>query len=90
MLRPSASWAVIESSVISIAAIRGSLFATVFIPRLQNTVQIIEDDPSDSVKLCGREAVVGAKDDGFQPKLARHAFTTHMHVLGFVAIEAVK
>jgi hypothetical protein len=90
MVRPSASRAVIVSSVTSIAIMRGSLFATVFIPGLQNAIQIIEDYPSNVVKVSWRKAVVGAKDNGFQPKLARHAFTAHMHVLGFVAIKAVK
>jgi hypothetical protein len=90
IVRPSANCAVIDSSVTSIATIRAPLFATVFIPRLPNAIQIIEDYPSNAVKFSWREAIVGTKDNGFQPKLACHTFTAHMYVLGFVAIEAVK
>lgn len=90
MVRPSASCAVIESSVTSIATIRGSLFTTVFNPRLHNSIQIIEDHPSDSVKFSWREAVVGPQDNCFQPELARHSFAAHMDMSWFIAIEAVK
>lgn len=61
-----------------------------FLPCLQHAVQILEDYPSDAVKFSWREAIVAAEGSGFQPELAGHAFTTHMHVLGFVAIEAEK
>jgi len=62
----------------------------VLIPRLLNAAPVIEDDPSNLVKLSWREAVVGAKDNSLQPKLTGHAFTTYMDVLWFVTIEAVK
>jgi hypothetical protein len=90
MDRPSASSAMIESSVTVIVTIRGSLLTTVFLPRLQNTIQIIEDNPSNPVKLPRREAVIGAQDNGVQPELAGHSITSYMDMPGFIAIEAVK
>jgi hypothetical protein len=90
IVRPSASCAVITSSVTSIATIRGSLFATVFIPCLQDAVQIVEDYPSDSVKLPWGEADIGTEHNSLLPEFAGHAFTTYMHMLWFIAIEAVK
>ncbi|MEK7806962.1 MAG: hypothetical protein AAB528_04425, partial [Chloroflexota bacterium] len=64
--------------------------ATVFISRLQDAIQVIEDYPSNAVKFSWRKTIVGTEANGFQLELACHTFTTHMYVFGFVAIEAVK
>ena len=47
---------------------RGSLLAAVFIPCLQNTVQVVENDLTDLVQFLRREPVVGGQDEGFQPE----------------------
>ncbi len=42
------------------------------------------------VEFSGRETVIGAQRDGFQPELADHSFTSHMHVRWFIAVETVE
>ena len=90
IVRPSASCAVIESSEISNVIILGSLSATVCLPCFQNTFQVIHNNPSNDVKLSGREAAVGTQSDGFEPEFACHSFSADMDMLRLIAIEAVE
>jgi len=80
----------IKSSVTFIVIIRGSLLTTVFIPSLHNAIQIVQDQLSDVVKFICLESAVCAESNGLKPKLASQTLTSHMNMLRFVAIEAVK
>jgi hypothetical protein len=42
------------------------------------------------VELSRRETVIVAQHDGFQPKFAKHIFTSHMDVGWFITVEAVE
>ena len=48
------------------------------------------DDLSDRIELLRRKAVVLAQSYGFEPKFANKLLTLNVHMLWFIAVEAVE
>jgi hypothetical protein len=90
MVRPSASCALMVSSVTSNETIRGSLTTAMLIPCLHNVVQAIHNNFSNAVQLFGGEAVIICQAHGLKPEFTHVSLSSHMHVPWLVTIEAVK
>lgn len=90
MTRPSARRAVIDSSSTVTNMIRGSLIAAVFIPCLQNQLQILNDYRTDPVQLARSKPVVVPKSYRTEPEFAHHALALYMDVHRLAAIETVE
>src|SRR5205809_772496 len=87
-IRPSASCATIASLVTSIATMRGSI-ATVLIPCLTNSVQLILDHLADPIQLFRLEAFGARQFDWIKPVFAHGFIATNMNVPWLVAVETV-
>jgi hypothetical protein len=70
--------------------IRGSLLATVLMPRLHDLRVVYPDQPSDATQLPGVESVIPRQPQRLQPELARLALALDVNVRRFDAIEARK
>src|SRR5262245_56485564 len=90
MVRPSARYAVMRSSVTSTVRIRGSLLATVVMPCLQDTPHVLQNQGTNSILFTRRKPMIVTQCDRSQPKVTEHTRTTHMDMRGFIAIKAVE
>src|SRR5438132_9883695 len=54
MVRPSARCTMMRSSVTSTVRIRGSLLATMVIPCLQDVLQVLQNNASDTIRFSSR------------------------------------
>src|SRR5438874_6950012 len=86
MVRPSARCAVMRYSVTSTVRIRGSLLATVVIPCLQDTPQVLQKKGSNPIQCTRRKAMIGAQCNWGQPKLTHHTLVAYMDMRRFMAI----
>ena len=69
IVRPSARWAVISSSMTSTAMIRGSLLAIMVIPCLQNLIQVADNDGPDRIQSVRCTAMIRPQHDRSRPNL---------------------
>lgn len=95
MVRPSARWAVISSSVISTAVARGSAppllgRATVFTPRLHDPVSVPKNNAPYCSEVALRQPMVCRQSNGIEPELTCRPLAPSVHVWRLIAVEAVK
>ena len=90
MVRPSARWAVMRSSVTSIVMIRGSLRVTMVMPCLQDVLAVVQNHGPDTVQFAGGKSMIRAQGHWGQPKLAYHALAAYVDMWGFLAIKTVE
>src|SRR5262249_16734810 len=90
MVRPSARCAVIRSAVTSTERIRGSLLATMLMPGLQDTREVLHNKSTNPVQFARGKAMIHTQGNWDQPKLTYHALAPYMDVRRFVTIKAVE
>src|SRR5947207_9323811 len=88
MTRPSASCAMISSSVTRTVWMRGSLLPAVFMPYLQNFAAPRTDDSANHVQFVGAETMTSRQFDRFEPEFAGATPPLHMDVRRLIAVEA--
>ncbi len=89
-VRPSANCAVMLSSVTLIPIIRGSLSAAMFIPCLQNLVQVPHDENTYPIQFRRRESIICSQNHRLKPVLAHRSFTTNVNMHWLITVKAVE
>jgi hypothetical protein len=67
---------------------RGSLLAAVFMPCLQNGLEMDLDHSPDHIQLSGPEAVITGKPKWLEPEFAGPALALDMNMRWLITVEA--
>jgi hypothetical protein len=90
MVRPSVRCAVISSSDTSTLAINGSVAAAVFIPGMNDRLQVFPEQPAYPIQLPGRKAMVMSQRQRSEPELAGLLVPFDVDMHGLVTVETIE